>query len=281
MWNLYDELYMGIPSSIRVEGCVVGKLWTTVRTNGSLGVARTLGDTGVDRNALGQSMVGDFLRDVANVLRWDSPLRASIGVAAMNAFYNRPDRLNTLPPSEFGANLGGRVTVIGELPELERSLREFCDVTALPLPECCQLDAAYDAAMKADFAFISGDALTNRTLPALLERVGERTRVSLTGVSVPAAPVLFAFGNPLHNLSGVYAGIPATVESAAKLDLTDLAPGTKPFSVDPVKVRHVHEQPEVKRYEGSPYKASKFNSAFNPWEGKEYDRDTWSPIFKG
>lgn len=281
MWNLYDELYMGIPSGIRVEGCVVGKLWTTVRAGGNLGVARTLGDTDVDRNALGQSMVGDFLRDVANVLRWDSPLRASIGVAAMNAFYNRPDRLAALPPSEFGASLGGRVTVIGELPELERSLREFCDVTALPLPECCQLDAAYDAAMKVDFAFISGDALTNRTLPALLERVGEHTRVSLTGVSVPAAPVLFAFGNPLHNLSGVYASIPATVESAAKLDLTDLAPGTKPFSVDPVKVRRVHEQPEVKRYEGSPYKASKFNSAFNPWGGKEYDRDTWSPIFKG
>lgn len=281
MWNLYDELYMGIPSGIRVEGCVVGKLWTTVRANGSLGVARTLGDTDVDRNALGQSMVGDFLRDVANVLRWDSPLRASIGVAAMNAFYNRPDRLNTLLPSEFGANLGGRVTVIGELPELERSLREFCDVTALPLPECCQLDAAYDAAMKADFAFISGDALTNRTLPALLERVGERTRVSLTGVSVPAAPVLFAFGNPLHNLSGVYASIPETVESAAKLDLKDLAPGTLPFRITPIKVQRVHEQAEVTRYKASPYKASAFNSAFNPWEGREHDSGTWSPIFKG
>ena len=34
MWNVYDELGIGIPSGILVEGCVVGKLWTTVRANG-------------------------------------------------------------------------------------------------------------------------------------------------------------------------------------------------------------------------------------------------------
>lgn len=281
MWSFYDELYMGIPSGLRVEGCVVGKLWTTVRAGGNLGMARTLGDTDVDRNALAQSMVGRYLRDVANVLQWDSLLRASVGVAAMNAFYNRPDALEKRGPSEFGADLGGAVAVIGELPTLEASLREFCDVTALPLPEGGEPDAACDAAMKRDFVFISGDALTNRTLPALLERVGEGTRVSLTGVSVPAAPVMFAFGNPIHDLSGVYAAIPTTVESAARLDLPDLAPGTKPFSIGPVRPEYLHQRPETVRYQASPYRASKFNSAFNPWKGRDCDPETWSPIFKG
>lgn len=281
MWSFYDELYMGIPSGIRVEGCVVGKLWTTVRANGNLGVARTLGDTDVDRNALAQSMVGCYLRDVANVLQWDSLLRASVGVAALNAFYNRPDVLDKRGPSEFGAGLGGAVAVIGELPALAADLREFCQVTALPLPESCALGAEYAAAMQSDFAFISGDALINRTLPALLALTGENTRVSLTGVSVPAAPVMFAFDNPIHNLNGVYAAIPTTVESAARLDLPDLAPGTRPFSVDPVRPDYLHQRAETVRYQASPYKASKFNSAFNPWEGKEYDHDIWSPIFKG
>lgn len=284
MWNFYDELYMGIPSGIRVEGCVIGKLWTTVRANGNIGVARTLGaadDT--DLSALAQSVIGMHLRDVANVLKWNSLLRASVGVAAMNAFYNRPDRVKELSaPPAFRNELGGKqVVVIGDLPNLEAGLKDGCDLTVLPLPEDKDLGAGYAEAMKADFVFVSGDALINRTLPALLAQVGENTKVSLSGVSVPAAPVLFAFGNPIHNLSGVFTVIPTTVECAAKLDQPDLAPGTQAFSVNPVKPRYLHEQTATTRFAASPYKAAAFNSAFNPWEGKEYDQSIWSPIFKG
>lgn len=271
MWNFYDELYMGIPSGIRVEGCVVGKLWTTVRANGNVGVARTLGDTGVDRDALGQSFVGQFLRDTANVLRWGSLLRASIGVAAMNAFYNRAARLkdHSGPPA-FWSELGGKkVTVIGELPNLAAGLKGAADLTALPLRESAELGGAYEEALNSNVVFISGDALTNQTLPALLNKVGADTKVSLAGVSVPAAPVLFAFGNPIHNLSGVCVKFGTTVEAAARRNLADLVPGTTPFSVDPTKPRRVHQSPEVTRYLGSPYKASAFNCAFNPWEGKD------------
>lgn len=282
MWNFYDELYMGIPSGIRVEGCVVGKLWTTVRANGNIGVARTLGDTDGDMNALAQSMIGMHLRDVANVMKWNSLVRASIGVAAMNAFYNRAQRMEAFSePSEFGMFLGGKVAIIGELPNLEKGLKEFCNVTVLPLPESAELGAEYDDALTGDYVFISGDALTNRTLPALLAKVGEKTKVSLSGVSVPAAPVLFAFGNPIHNLSGVYASVATTVEAAARLDLPNVEPGTAVFSIDPERPVYLHESPEVIRYQTSPYKAAAFNSAFNPWKGKNYDQNTWSPIFKG
>lgn len=283
MWDLYNELYMGIPSGIRVEGCVVGRLWTTVRANGGIGIARTLGDTGVDRDALSQSFVGQFLRDTANVLRWDSLIRASVGVAAMNAFYNSAARLKdrNAPPA-FQEELSGKKTaIIGELPNLESGLRDCCDLTVLPLPENKELGSLYDAALTGDVVFISGDALTNQTLPALLSKVGADTKVSLAGVSVPAAPVLFAFDNPIHNLSGVYARIDTTVEAAAKLDLKDLVPGTGTFSVNPVTPRRFHESPEVTRYRSSPYRASVFNCAFNPWEGRDYDQSIWSPIFKG
>ena len=242
MWSFYDELYIGIPSGIRVEGCVVGRLWTTVRANGNIGVARTLGDTSGDLAALAQSMIGLHLRDAANVLRWDSLLRASIGVAAMNAFYNTAERAGAMsaPPAFRGELDGKRVAVIGELPKQEASLKERCALTALPLPERAEFGEEYAAALRSDFVFISGDALTNRTLPALLAEAGEGTNVSLTGVSVPAAPVLFAFGNPLHNLSGVYARFDTTVEAAARLDLPDLGPGTLPFSMDPVTPVKLH-----------------------------------------
>jgi uncharacterized protein (DUF4213/DUF364 family) len=283
MWSFYDELYIGIPSGIRVEGCVVGKLWTTVRANGNVGVARTLGDTGVDRAALGASMVGQFLRDVANVLRWDSLLRASIGVAAMNAFYNTAERVQKLnAPPAFQGELGGkRVAIIGELPNLEAGLKACSQLIVLPLPESEKLSGDYDAAMKSDFVFLSGDTLTNRTLPALLDRVGQDTKVTLAGVSVPAAPILFAFDNPIHDLAGVYTKYDTTVESAAKLDRADLAPGMETFSIIPRKPRYIHERAEVVRYQASPYKASAFNCAFNPWEGRDYDRSVWSPLFLG
>lgn len=284
MWNLYDELYIAIPSGILVEGCVVGKLWTTVRANGNIGVARTLGCTDGDLNALAQSMIGQPLREVANWLKWDNLTRASIGVAAMNAYYNTEERIQALsaPVPACCCGLEGKtVSIIGELPEVADALKDCCAVKTLPLPENEQLGTAYEAAMADDYVFISGDALTNRTLPALLALAGQDTRVSLSGVSVPAAPVLFAFGNPLHDLSGVYAHFDTTVEAAAKLDLKDLTPGTLPFRITPIKVQRVHEQAEVTRYKASPYKASAFNSAFNPWEGREHDSGTWSPIFKG
>lgn len=283
MWNFYDELYMGIPSGIRVEGCVVGKLWTTVRANGNIGVARTLGDTNGDMNALAQSMIGVHLRDVANVLKWNSLVRASIGVAAMNAFYNRADRVKeqSAPPAFQNELCGKNVVVIGDLPNLEAGLKDGCDLTVLPLPESKELGAGYAEAMKADFVFISGDALINRTLPALLAEVGENTKVSLAGASVPAAPVLFAFGNPIHNLSGIYAAIDTTVESAARFDLPDLTPGTEAFSINPIQPQYLHEQTATTRFAASPYKSAAFNSAFNPWEGKDYDKSIWSPIFKG
>ncbi len=283
MWNFYDELYMGIPSGIRVEGCVVGKLWTTIRANGNIGVARTLGAADVDLNALAQSMIGMHLRDVANVLKWNSLVRASIGVAAMNAFYNRADRVKaqSAPPAFQNELCGKNVVVIGELPNLEAGLKDGCDLTVLPLPESKELGAGYAEAMKADFVFISGDALINRTLPALLAEVGENTKVSLAGASVPAAPVLFAFGNPIHNLSGIYAAIDTTVESAARFDLPDLTPGTEAYSINPVQPQYLHEQTATTRFAASPYKAAAFNSAFNPWEGKDYDKSIWSPIFKG
>lgn len=268
MWNFYDELCTGIPSGIRVEDCVVGEKWTAVRANGRIGVARTMGADTVDAAQLAQSVVGTYLRDAANWMKWKSLTHASIGVAAMNAFYNRADRVEE--PGQVRELSGKSVALIGDLPDMGEELENCC---MLPLPESEHLDAAYEEAMKRDYVFISGDALINRTLPALLRVVGADTKVSLVGMSVPAASVLFSFGMPLDNLSGACIAEEATME--------DFADHLTFFSINPQKPAYLHESTEVTRYENSPYKATKFNSAFNPWEGKDYDKETWSPLFKG
>lgn len=280
MWNFYDELGIGIPSGILVEGCVVGKYWTTVRANGNIGVARTLGN-GAGGQEAARAVMGRALRDVANHMRWSDLTLASIGVAAYNSFYNTAERAAALaaPPAFEGELAGKRVTVVGELPALEARLRGCAQVAALPLPEPGQVDGRY--ALDGDFVFLSGDTLTNRTLPDLLKRVEEGTKVSLAGVSVPAAPVLFAFDNPIHNLSGVYAVFDTTVEGAALHDISDLTPGVKEFSASPMPPQYIKDADEVRRYQSSPYRSAAFNSAFNPWVGKDYDPDTWPPVFRG
>ncbi|MCD8377127.1 MAG: DUF4213 domain-containing protein, partial [Oscillospiraceae bacterium] len=136
MWTPYNDLYMGIPSGIRVEGCVVGRRWIAVRANGNVGVAPALERTGEDRKELARSFLGLHLREAANVLRWDSPTRAAVGVAAMNAFYNTPNRV---VPGARGALLEGlagrEIALIGRLPRLEAELGKTCALTALPRPE--------------------------------------------------------------------------------------------------------------------------------------------------
>lgn len=264
MWNFYDKLCTGIPSGIRIEDCVVGEQWTTVRANGNVGVARTMGADKADCAGLGRAMVGTYLRDAANHMKWNSLIRASIGVAAMNAFYNRADIPESGQPA-FGGIDGKKTAVIGDLPNVEIELMGCASLAVLPLPGCDKPDTQYEEAMKSDVVLISGDTLIDQTLPMLLGMAGKNTEVILFGESVPAAPILFAFENPVQRLVGT------CVKDGQSV----------PFVVEPVQPEYLHERPEVSRYEASPYKATKFNNAFNPWEGKEYDRSTWSDLFHG
>ena len=266
MWNFYDELCIGIPSGIRIEECVVGNRWTMVRANGNVGIARTLGGEDADSNTLAQSMVGTYLRDAANHMKWNSLVRASVGVAAMNAFYNHAELLenNDTAPAFEGVE-GKKIAVIGDLPNVETELMGCASLVVLPLPESNELGAEYEQAMQSEVVLISGDTLINQTLLLLLKLVGENTKVTLFGASVPAAPILFSFGNPVHKLVGVYAKGDETVS----------------FAMQPVQPKYLHESEQVSRYEASPYKATKFNNAFNPWDGKKYDQNTWSELYLG
>lgn len=96
--RLYDELYIGIPSGIRIEGCVIGEKWTKVLANGNIGIAKTI-EMPENAQELAASFVGKFLRDAAGHLYWPTLAHASVGVAAMNAWYNTRDRAEALSPA--------------------------------------------------------------------------------------------------------------------------------------------------------------------------------------
>lgn len=97
MQKLYNDLYVGIPSGIKIDGCVISKHWTAVKANGNVGFART--PKQADKSAAG-SFAGAYLRDTSNYMTWKSPGRAAVGVACLNAWYNTAERAKALSSDE-------------------------------------------------------------------------------------------------------------------------------------------------------------------------------------
>jgi uncharacterized protein (DUF4213/DUF364 family) len=192
MFKLYDDLYIGIPSGIKISNCVIGEKWTAVWANDNVGVARTPKMPENPKELAGQ-FIGAYLRDTGNHMRWDGPMRASIGVAALNAWYNTAERVKGLDGNAEAEALRGNVVYVGDYPG------------ALPLPTIPDFDEdAYETLGKADTAVISADVLMTRSLPKLLDIAGENGNVILDGLSLPCTALFFAFKMPVRELRGRY-----------------------------------------------------------------------------
>ena len=95
-WELYDALIESIPAEPVVEDCVIGLNWTFVRAGRYAGIAMTFQGSSPSGLADGP-YIGRTLRDVAAGLKsWDM-LRASVGMAAVNAWFNAPEYLRHHP----------------------------------------------------------------------------------------------------------------------------------------------------------------------------------------
>ncbi len=289
MWKLYDDLCVGIPSGILVEGCVVGKTWTVVRANGNIGMAHTLGSV-EDAPAFAAGFLNKPLRDVGNHMRWTDLPTASVGVAALNCYYTTADRVEGLDgarekgpmgvPFSREELAGKKVALVGEIPHMAQP--EGCTLTKVPCPMAPELDDQTKAALAGqEVLIVSGDALTTRALPALLDLVGEQGTVAVCGVGVPSTALFFAFDMPVRVIEGFYPRFPSTMEASALLDLQDLTAGLLPFRIVPMAKTYLHQSDLVDRSVTSPYKASAFNQQFNQWEGKQYDQSQWSELYMG
>ena len=202
MWKLYDGLIEPIPAGFTVDEILVGRIWTMVRAGDSIGVAMTVeGQTRpavCDKNRAGMS-----LRDTANLVKSWNLIEASIGTAAINAYYNTEDNLKQLHPGSrdvFLVNAGKvkdkRVAVVGHFVGIEKHLEAAGELSILErIPQKGDYpDTACEYILPGqDFVFITGCALTNKTMPRLLE-LSRGRKVILAGPSVPLAPILFQFG---------------------------------------------------------------------------------------
>ena len=207
-WNLYKKLVEGVPEDIAVKDVVIGDHWVMVEAESGCGMALNVRG-GRGKYRLYPKARHMTLRDLAiQSTSWNF-LEASVGVAALNAWYSTPENATAagMIIEEKGVNdgfelyrslcAGKKVTVVGHFPVVERMADE-CELIVLernphgddyPDP-ACEFVLPYQ-----DFTFITGITLTNKTLPRLLQLTSASNGSTIiVGPSVVPAPILFDFG---------------------------------------------------------------------------------------
>ncbi len=209
-FEIYDALIEGVPADIRVKSYINGRIWSLVETDAdSQGIAMNF--DAATRPALhGADYDGMPLRDLAALSKsWNFP-EASIGMAAINAWYNEKSRAeaqNVIFPDEvngaqdaFAVYLelarGKNVATVGSFEKAMRIYKGQCNLSVLeknPSPGDFPDSACEYILPEQDIVFITGSAFVNKTMPRLLE-LSRGASVVLVGPTVPLARVLFEFG---------------------------------------------------------------------------------------
>lgn len=207
-WSLYQTLIDGIPDDIEVVDALVGH-WAAIRAeSGGLGLAMTY-EGGPPASAEDWQIRGRTLRDVAAyAMSWDLRL-ASLGVAALNAWYAQPERLAGHPgvtwgpttsyfasPDAFGS---GRTAVIGHFPDVEEAPEDVIVLERNPRGADLPDAAAEYVLGSCSRVIVTGSTLVNKTLPRLLELSAD-AEVHIVGPS--GTPFLDAYPASVVEIAG-------------------------------------------------------------------------------
>ncbi len=208
MWEMYDRLIEPIPDDVKIEDYFVGIQWTSVTVCGYTGATATNPLQTIRRTE--KNILDMSWKEAAGLIKSWNFTEASIGAAAVNAYYNQPDRIRKLEKegtirqrSNEDAFMayredikGKKVATIGHFCFAEEYLKEAksCVVLERDPKDGDYPDSACEYILSdRDYVFITGFTLVNKTLPRLLE-LSRNAKVILVGPSVALAPVLFDFG---------------------------------------------------------------------------------------
>ena len=211
MWELYDALSSGLPRTGTVTRATPGERWTLVETDmGGAGYAMTTeGDSIAPRFPNG--IEGMRIRVAAEAAKSWNFIEAGLGVAAINAYYNTPERMAELGCAEPYDNYclrgidvaGKKVGLIGHLRMPPGTLDAAESVRILekhPKPGDYPDTACEFILPDCDIVLITGSSIVNKTLPRLLE-LCKNAYVVLTGPTVPLCPALLERG--IDRLAGM------------------------------------------------------------------------------
>ena len=202
-FELYDILIDGIASDAPVTGALMGQCWTAVETDAHFGMAMTTPADTAPR-LLNRDYAGLSLKELAQASKSWNLTEAGFGMAAINAYYNSPARLEKLNAYEpfdnyctDGIDLRGKhIGVVGHL----NMPRSVCDQAAsLRILERSPRPGDYpDSACdwlipQCDVVIMTASTLVNKTLPHLLE-LSKNACTILAGPSCPMCPQLLELG---------------------------------------------------------------------------------------
>ena len=202
-FELYDLLIDGVDTDAVITATLMGQCWTAVETASHFGMAMT---TPVDTapRMLDIDYTGLPLSRLAQASKSWNLTEAGFGMAAVNAFYNTPAKLEQLGAYEpfdnyctDGVDLKGkRIGVIGHLNMPSSVCQQAKEVLILernPRPGDYP-DSACDYLLpRCDVVIMTASTLVNKTLPHLLD-LCQNAYTILAGPSAPMCPQLLELG---------------------------------------------------------------------------------------
>jgi len=190
--RLYRDLALGVAADA-VRQIVIGPRWLMVEGPAGAGLAY------LPRNA--RDLIGRLpefrkmsLKQLAEYSgSWD-PLEMALGIAAINAHYNRFDLAGAMGNGvESFRHEGGRVVVIGAFPGLSEILPNSQVIENDPRPGEYPTIAMDTLLPGCAAAVVASSTLVNRNLPRIL-RLAQGARIALVGPVTPLTPRLHAYG---------------------------------------------------------------------------------------
>ena len=198
-----------VVGDIPVDKVIIGLNWTMVRAGDLCGVARSpdRGTEGARTIRPPEGFIGKPLSELALYLCSSDSLMRSLGLAAINAWWNRKELLREAKSyvSEIGGLSaieapGEGVVIVGGFRGTQKRLPLSRIVEREPKPGDILVEDAPKAYLKANTLAITAQTLMNGSLQTILQQSVSVPRRMLVGPSTPLCPLLFDFG--LTELSG-------------------------------------------------------------------------------
>ncbi len=207
--SIIDDLIDSLETDAPVRDVRIGAYWTAVvvekgdRMQG--GLASTLrGEAHHHEKRPPVREAGRLLElstlDLAALARSDSPVEASVGMAAINALLEVDETACTALNAreviiEHGA--GKRVVIVGHfpfIPRVRQAVEKLWVLEQRPRGDDLPAERAPEVIPQGDVVAITGTALINHTFEDLVALCRPAAYVLVLGGSTPLSPILFNYG---------------------------------------------------------------------------------------
>ena len=201
--KILDDLIGSLVADVPAHTVRVGRFWTAVHSR-ECGLASSIGPGEHEHGARfvrsPGSLAGRSTFELAQLAYSDSPLEASIGLAAVNSLLDvDQNRCVELNAGNLLVERGKdkKVALIGHfpfVPALREAAAHLWVLELRPQPGDTHAEEAAAVLPQADIVAITGVTLINHTLEGLLDLCQAESFVVVLGPTTPLSPVLFDHG---------------------------------------------------------------------------------------